>query len=120
MDDGEVIADYVRSLEAGKPLDQIAVPHRVPAVQGERDDREVAATAEKHGLAPEPLQQFVDRILQPPMIFDAERLNDLLAPLDLGWRARSERELALMADLVGLLRKRAAGRDISGLSAYEG
>jgi type I restriction enzyme R subunit len=34
------------------------------------------------------------------MIFDPERLNDLLASLDLNWRARTERELALMADLV--------------------
>jgi type I restriction enzyme R subunit len=29
------------------------------------------------------------------------------------------KELALMEDLVPLLKKRAAGRDISGLSAYE-
>ena len=38
---------------------------------------------------------------------------------NLGWRARTEKELALMADLVPLLKKRAGGRDISGLSAYE-
>jgi len=80
----------------------------------------VATTAHKHGLTPEALQAFVDRILQPPMIFNAEQLNDLLAPLDLGWRARTEKELALMADLIPLLKRRAAGREISGLSAYEG
>jgi type I restriction enzyme R subunit len=53
------------------------------------------------------------------MIFDGERLSDLLAPHDLGWKARTQAELALMADLRPLLRRRAAGRDISGLSAYE-
>ena len=53
------------------------------------------------------------------MIFDGEQLTDLMAPLDLGWRERRERELALMADLVPLLNKRAEGRDISGLNAYE-
>ena len=53
------------------------------------------------------------------MIFDGEQLTELLAPLDLGWRARTEKELALMADLVPLLRRRVQGRDISGLSAYE-
>ena len=53
------------------------------------------------------------------MIFDGERLTELLAPLDLGWRARTEKELALMADLVPLLKKRAGGRDILGLKAYE-
>ncbi|MDZ7643335.1 MAG: hypothetical protein U5K76_03300 [Woeseiaceae bacterium] len=30
------------------------------------------------------------------MIFDGEQLVDLLAPLDLGWRQRTQRELALM------------------------
>ena len=45
------------------------------------------------------------------MIFDGEQLTDLLAPLDLGWKARTQKELALMADLVPLLkqaRRRAA------------
>jgi type I restriction enzyme R subunit len=42
-----------------------------------------------------------------------------MEPLGLGWRERRERELALMADLVPLLNKRAHGRDISGLNAYE-
>lgn len=120
MDEREAITDYVRSLEAGKALDERAVRDDYQQFKAKRDAEEVAATAQKHGLAPDALQAFVDRILQPPMIFDAERLNDLLAPLDLGWRARTEKELALMADLVPLLKKRAAGRDISGLSAYEG
>ena len=42
-----------------------------------------------------------------------------MAPLELGWKARSEAELALMADLHPLLIRRAQGRDISGLRAYE-
>ena len=53
------------------------------------------------------------------MIFDGEQLTDLLAPLELGWKARTQKELALMTDLVPLLKKRAGGRDISGLKAYE-
>ena len=120
MDERETITDYVRSLEAGRPLDEAAVRGGYQRFKAERDAEEVAAMAQKHGLTPQALQAFVDRILQPPMIFDAERLNVLLEPLDLGWRARTERELALMADLMPLLKKRAAGRDISGLSAYEG
>ena len=35
------------------------------------------------------------------------------------WRERREKELALMADLVPLLKKLANGREISGLDAYE-
>ena len=60
----------------------------------------------------------MDGILQR-MIFDGEQLGDLMAPLGLGWKARTEKELALMADLTPLLRKRAQGRDISGLNAYD-
>ena len=52
-------------------------------------------------------------------IFDGEKLNDLLAPLDLGWKARTRKELALMEDLIPLLKRLAAGHEISGLSAYE-
>ena len=41
------------------------------------------------------------------------------SPLDLGSKARTHAELALLTDLHPLLTKRAAGRDISGLRAYE-
>jgi len=64
------------------------------------------------------LQAFVGGILER-MIFDGEQLGDLMAALDLGWKDRTHAELALMADLHPLLTKRAQGRDISGLSAYE-
>ena len=50
---------------------------------------------------------------------NGEQLGDLMAPLGLGWKARTQAELALMDELTPLLRKRAQGRDISGLSAYE-
>jgi type I restriction enzyme R subunit len=79
---------------------------------------ELADLAQRHGLATAALQAFVDEILQR-MIFDGEKLSDLMAPLELGWKARTQAELALMEDLYPLLIKRAQGRDISGLSAYE-
>lgn len=78
----------------------------------------LVAVAGKHGLTNEALQAFVDNILER-MIFDDEQLTDLLEPLDLGWRDRREKELLLMDDLVPLLKKRADGRMISGLNAYE-
>jgi hypothetical protein len=42
------------------------------------------------------------------MIFDGEALSDLMAPLDLGWKAR-QAETALMKELVPLLQKRPRG-----------
>lgn len=57
------------------------------------------------------------------MNHDGQHLTDLMEPLGLSWRDRREKELALMADLVPLLKKRAGGseggREISGLNAYE-
>ncbi len=53
------------------------------------------------------------------MIFDGEKLSDLLTPLDLGWKDRTKVELALMEELVPLLKNRAQGREIAGLNAYE-
>jgi type I restriction enzyme R subunit len=53
------------------------------------------------------------------MIFDGEQLSDLMAPLELGWKARTQAELKLMEDLIPLLHKLAQGREISGLGAYE-
>ena len=42
-----------------------------------------------------------------------------MAPLNLGWKARTQKELALMEELAPLLHKQAQGREITGLSAYE-
>ena len=59
-----------------------------------------------------------DGILQR-MVFDGEQLTELMEPLGLGWRERRVKELALMDALVPVLKQRASGREISGLSAYE-
>lgn len=45
--------------------------------------------------------------------------EDVLIRRDLGWKARTQKELALMGDLLPLLKKRAGGREIVGLKAYE-
>jgi type I restriction enzyme R subunit len=60
----------------------------------------------------------VDEVLRR-RIFDGERLSELMAPLNLGWKARTQAELALVDDLTPLLHKLTQGREISGLSAYE-
>ena len=99
-------------------LDEAAIRAGFEKFKAEKQAKEIANLAQAHGLTTESLASFVETILQR-MIFDGEQLTDLMQPLDLGWRERRERELALMADLVPLLNKRAHSRDISGLSAYE-
>jgi type I restriction enzyme, R subunit len=118
MNEREEIAAYINTLKAGEGLSEAAIREGYTRFKKEKDSIELAAIATRHLLALSALQTFVDGILQR-MIFDGEALSDLMAPLDLGWKARAQAELALMKELVPLLNKRAQGRDISGLSAYE-
>jgi type I restriction enzyme R subunit len=118
IDERDAITEYVRGLKAGEGLDESAIRAGYQQFKDEKHAAELTGAAHKHGLSAEALQTFVDTILARE-IFDGEQLTELLAPLDLGWRARTEKELALMADLVPLLKKRTGGRDISGLKAYE-
>ena len=50
--------------------------------------------------------------------FDGDDLHPLLAPLNLGWKARSHKEIDIMADLAPLLRTLADGQEIHGLAGY--
>ncbi|MCF7863349.1 MAG: type I restriction endonuclease subunit R [Kiritimatiellales bacterium] len=118
MNERDDIAEYIGTLKAGEGLSETAIRDGYTRFKAEKNAKEIAAIAGKHGLPVESLQKFVDGILDR-MIFDGEQLGDLMAPLDLGWKARTQKELALMKDLHPLLTKRAGGRDISGLSAYE-
>ncbi|MCL4220459.1 MAG: type I restriction endonuclease subunit R [Phycisphaerales bacterium] len=118
LDERDEITEYVRSLKEGEGLDERAVRNGYEQFKAQKQAGEIADLAAKHGLTAESLSAFVGTILQR-MIFDGEQLTDLMEPLGLGWRERRECELALMADLVPLLNKRAHGRAISGLNAYE-
>jgi type I restriction enzyme R subunit len=118
MNERDDIAAYINTLKAGEGLSETAIREGYTRFKREKDGVELGSIAIRHQLAPAALQTFVDGILQR-MIFDGEALSDLMAPLDLGWKARAQAELALMKELVPLLNKRAQGRDISGLSAYE-
>ena len=118
MDEREDITAYIDTLKEGEALSEEAISDGYGIFKTEKDTAELANIACKHDLAIATLQDFVDGILQR-MIFDGQQLTGLMEPLELGWRARTDKELALMADLLPLLNKRAHGRDISGLNAYE-
>jgi type I restriction enzyme R subunit len=118
MNERDDIAAYIATMKAGEGLSEKAIRDGYLCFKAEKDAKDLADVATKHGLATAALQSFVDAILVR-MIFDGEQLSDLMAPLELGWKARTQAELALMDDLLPLLTKRAQERDISGLSAYE-
>ncbi len=114
----EEITEYILSLKEGEGLDESDIRSGYQQFISERQAREIEDLARHHGLTTKSLSAFVDTILQR-MIFDGEQLTDLMAPLELGWRERREREIALMEELAPVLKKRAEGREISGLNAYE-
>jgi len=118
MDEREDIAAYIDTLKVGEGLSEKEIHQGYESFKMEKNTKQLVGIAEKHELEPTILEKFVASILQR-MIFDGEQLSDLLAPLGLGWKARAQKELALMEDLIPLLHKRAKGREISGLSAYE-
>ncbi len=118
MDEQEDLTDYINSLDwtIGHEVD---ILHKgYDAFKIEKHDKELAKIANEHGLQTTDLKTFVEDIMSR-MIFDGEKLTDLLEPLELGWKQRSKAEAALMKDLVKELKKQAQGREISGLAAYE-
>lgn len=118
IDERDDITEYVMSLKAGEGLDERAIRAGYQQFKAVKAARVLTELAAEHGLPTAALQSFVDEVLER-RIFDGEQLTELLAPLELGWKARTQKELALMSELVPLLKHRAGGREISGLQAYE-
>ena len=118
IDERDDIAEYIGTLEAGKALDENAIRAGFERFKADKHAKALADIAARHTLDAAALQSFVDAILRR-MVFDGDQLSDLFAPLALGWKARTKAELALMDELIPLLKKLAQGREISGLGAYE-
>lgn len=88
------------------------------AFKDQKYNKELADIAKEQGLQTPQLKIFVENVISR-MIFDGEKLTDLLEPLDLSWKERRVKELALMEKLVPHLKKLAQGNEIAGLAAYE-
>lgn len=118
MDDCDDIEAYINTLTEGEGLDEKQIHEGFEIFKAGKQAQELENIAQSHGLEPEALENFVKTTLQRK-IFDDEDLTKLLEPLGLGWKARTQKKLAVMEELIPLLQKRACGREISGLSAYE-
>lgn len=118
MDEEEDLTGYINSLdwESGQDVETLRKGYN--KFKDDKYNKEIAAIANKHGLQTAALKKFVEKIMSR-MIFDGEKLTDLLESLELSWKERRVKELALMEDLVPQLKKLAHGREISGLAAYE-
>jgi type I restriction enzyme R subunit len=118
MDELEDLTEYINGLDWNSGQDVETLRKGYDTFKNDKYNKELAAIAHQHGLQTADLKNFVEKIMSR-MIFDGERLTDLLEPLELSWKQRRVKELALMADLVPQLKKLAQGREISGLAAYE-
>jgi len=118
MEEKEDMVDYINTLDIGTPLTEQEIRTGYQDFKTERNNRELTSIAQKHSLQNIDLQGFVREILSR-LIFDGEKLTDLLAPLELNWKERRNKEENLMKDLVPYLKKLAQGHEISGLTAYE-
>lgn len=121
FDERDDIEEYINTLEVGEGINGKTVQEIKDgyiAFKERKNNAAVVQIAETHGLAIEALKTFIKQILDR-MIFDTDKLDDLLAPLNLGWREKAKKENQLMADLAPLLKTLANGKEISGLSAYE-
>lgn len=118
MDEQEDLTGYINSLDwnSGQDVDSLRKGYETYVI--DKNDKELAELAHKHGLQTANLKAFVDDIMRR-MIFDGEKLTDLFEPLGLSWKERSPKEVALMEELVPQLKKIAQGREISGLASYE-
>jgi len=118
MDERDDIADYINTLEEGKGLSEQEIRDNYQAFKAKKLAKEIDGIAQAHRLETDALTDFINGIISR-LIFDGEQLSDLLVPLELGWKDRTKKELALMEDLVPILKKLAMGHEISGLKAYE-
>ena len=118
MEEQEELTEYINSLDWNSGQDEQTLKNGYEIFKIEKNNKELLSIADKHSVPVTTLKDFIDQVLNR-MIFDGEKLTDLLAPLELSWKERRTKELSLMEDLVPLLKKQAQGLEISGLAAYE-
>lgn len=118
LDEREDIIAYITTLSTDKPLNETEIKDGYQKFKAQKNNERINRIAIKHGILESDLKLFIEEIMDR-MIFDGEKLSDLLAPLELSWRERTNKELELMEDLVPLLKQLSNGREIVGLKAYE-
>ena len=102
IEERDDIIEYINTLEVGNGLTEKDIRQGYQKYKDEKAEKELRTIAEKHGITSDSLKAFIAEIMNR-MLFDGEKLTDLLAPLELG----------------PLLNKLAQGREIAGLNAYE-
>lgn len=118
LDEREDLIAFVNSLPLNEGIDEDTLKKKFADFVNRKTTQAIETMAKQHQLTADSLQYFIDYTLNR-MVFDGDKLSELFTPLELGWKERGQRELALMKELKPLLEKQANGREIAGLAAYE-
>ena len=115
-EDREDILEFVRHPEVinGRTADEISDEFR--RFREAKWHRQLQELAHRYGVDQEGLSEFIESTLQV-MRYDDSHLSDLFTDEGLGWRDRVAKKNALRAELVPLIRLRAAGQEIDNLPA---
>ena len=115
-EDREDILEFVCHPEVinGRTADEISDEFR--RFREAKWHRQLQELAYRYGVDQEGLSEFIESTLQV-MRYDDSHLSDLFTDEGLGWRDRVAKKNALRADLVPLIRLRAAGQEIDNLPA---
>lgn len=121
MDEKDDIIEYLDSHGEIRGLSEKELKDGYKQFIRVKSQKVIRKVADRHSIDYDSLQSFVDNIITL-MRFDDSKLTELLSPLGLGWKARTQKKLELMTDLIPELEKAVKGRNdekISGLSVYD-
>ena len=118
IDDKDDLKDYINTLEQGKGLNEQEIRDGYEKFKKSKQKKTLIDIAKKHDIEIISLEKFVDNILIRK-VFDDEKLSELLEPLGLSWKNRTQKKLEIMKELIPQLKKQNNDQKISGLDVYE-
>lgn len=119
IDERDDIIAYINTLETTRQgLTEEQIKSGYEDFKANRAANALNQIVEKHGLNRVEVHKFIDNVLLRK-IFDGELLSELFTLFGLGWKARAQKEMDFMQDLIPWLKKQVGDTEISGLSAYE-
>lgn len=87
MEEQEGLTEYINSLDWNSGQNEQTLRNGYELFKIEKNNKELLTIAEKHNLPVTTLKGFINEVMNR-MIFDGEKLTDLLEPLELSWKAQ--------------------------------
>ena len=118
MGDSQDIKDFMDSIKKGDKLSPDDIKANFDDFRKQQNNKLLVAIASKHDIKAESLSLFVVHTIKR-MTLDAEKLSDLIEPLELGWKDGAKKETEIMNELIPVLDKLAEGNEIAGIKLYQ-